>query len=142
MGYTGEQKRNYQREWLAQRRRRAIQFLGGACVQCGSQDDLEIDHREAHGTIGGKLWSRAWWRIEDELEKCQLLCHDCHVAKSATEKATGVNHGQSILNPEIVREIRLRVANGERQIKLARELKLDRRTVWDVVHRKSWKWID
>ena len=43
MGYIGEQKRVYQREWLA-RRRKAWFDLNGPCIKCGSWDDLELDH--------------------------------------------------------------------------------------------------
>ena len=66
---------------------KAIAYLGGRCVNCGSTNDLQFDHREP-GTrrfsiterIGGR-----WSTIEAELVKCQLLCFECHARKHEAE---------------------------------------------------------
>ncbi len=78
------------------RRAEALTILGGehpCCVRCGSVDRLEIDHIDPATKLLdlGKLWSVAKARYLDELAKCQLLCHDCHAAKSAEEES--VDHG-------------------------------------------------
>ena len=88
---------NYQREWMAQRRLRGIAFLGGKCVHCNSTEKLEIDHvipasQLGYETPGGSLWSWSWSRIETELARCQLLCEQCHKAKTADERS-GAEHG-------------------------------------------------
>lgn len=87
MGYTGEQKRQYDLAWLAKRRERGIKILGSICVRCGTRDGLEIDHIDpaTKNFKGGFPWSRAWIWIEAELVKCQLLCDSCHQEKSNSE---------------------------------------------------------
>jgi 5-methylcytosine-specific restriction endonuclease McrA len=97
MGYTGEQKRQYQRQWLADRRQRAIEILGGRCVKCSTTEDLEIDHvvpasKLGYASIGGNLWSWSWTRIVKELARCQLLCKKCHKEKTLSEQR-GSEHG-------------------------------------------------
>jgi len=60
------------------------QLLGGVCVTCGSNEKLEFDHIDA-GTKSfpiGKLLSVSKEKALLELAKCQLLCKDCHVAKT------------------------------------------------------------
>lgn len=72
------------------RRQEAIALLGGSCVFCRSTERLEFDHvvpEDKSFTIGSN-WSYAWNDVLEELKKCQLLCHDCHV-----EKHRNRNHG-------------------------------------------------
>ena len=85
-----EQKRDFQRQWFAYRRLRGIELLGGQCIQCESTDNLEFDHTDPDSKDlklrgdhrPGFPWSWSWSRIEEELEKCQLLCGDCHKIKT------------------------------------------------------------
>lgn len=72
---------------------RAIQHLGGKCVQCGRTDHLEIDHihRATKSFTISNATCYAWHRIEAELVKCQLLCEECHKDKSLRESQT--THG-------------------------------------------------
>ena len=70
-------------------------MLGGACVRCGAVEQLEFDHidpatKSFNLSIG---WSRSWDTIVAELGKCQLLCHDCHKAKSDAEQTGDRSHG-------------------------------------------------
>lgn len=61
-----------------------IQELGGKCVDCGSTEELEFDHIVASTKEFGiaKEWSKNREDFEKELEKCQLLCKECHSKKS------------------------------------------------------------
>ena len=82
-----EYMREYQRKWMAARRAKAIETLGGRCAWCGSTDRLEIDHirparADGYRSPGGGMWSWAWDRILAELGKCWLLCHECHRVKT------------------------------------------------------------
>ena len=78
----------YQREWLAERRSRAIQSLGGHCASCGAVDGLQLDHvdpatkHKTSGITSAVVWSWSWSRIQEELSKCQLLCDGCHKKKT------------------------------------------------------------
>lgn len=75
------------RERYRQRRATAILFLGGKCVECGSEEDLHIDHIDPNTKepyIGQLLTTRSWSKvIEPELKKYQLLCRSCHENKTA-----------------------------------------------------------
>jgi len=58
------------------------------CVRCGESDYrvLDYDHIDPAtkvDSISG-LISRgsAWWRVEEELAKCQVLCSNCHRIKT------------------------------------------------------------
>ena len=76
----------YQRKWMA--RRRAEWFEKNCiCLGCGSKENLEIDHIDASKKISHKVWSWSENRRNEELAKCQVLCHSCHVLKS---KSSGV----------------------------------------------------
>lgn len=73
---------------LSNRRRwqlklRCIEFLGGKCGSCGyskcpeALDFHHIDPSTKSFAISGRL-SKRWETIEKELEKCKLLCANCH----------------------------------------------------------------
>ena len=88
MAKSREEYNTYMREYMLrryhERRRRAVEHLGGACRVCQSVEDLEIDHiNKADKTIPlNKLWSIAEDRFWKEIEKCQILCKPCHEEKS------------------------------------------------------------
>ncbi len=84
-----EEKRKYQREWIARRRAAWIATKGGACAECGSTKRIEIDHVDPakKSVNAASLWSRTKAYREAELEKCQLLCRECHDLKSGREPA-------------------------------------------------------
>jgi hypothetical protein len=82
----------YMREYMLrryhERRQYAIRLLGGKCVKCGGQLNLEIDHIDPkEKSFGlGKLWSVSWERFEAELKKCQLLCKEHHIDKTLADR--------------------------------------------------------
>lgn len=77
---TKEAQREYQRQWIA--KRRADYFDGKSCVNCGSLDKLELDHIDPSTKIDSHIWSWSITRREEELVKCQVLCHTCHLEKT------------------------------------------------------------
>jgi 5-methylcytosine-specific restriction endonuclease McrA len=79
-----EYMRTYMLNRYHERRAEAFRKLGGSCVLCGATSDLEVDHREwrEKSFSIAKLWSVSRKRFEEELKKCQLLCKDCHAAKT------------------------------------------------------------
>lgn len=98
MAYTGEQKREYQRQWVAARR--AEYFDGKACVVCGSTENLELDHINPDDKkySPAALWSMAKNnpnRIA-ELEKCQTLCSFHHKEKTRLWRAEQAQHGRTL----------------------------------------------
>lgn len=90
---------DYMNEYMKKRwelrRKIAIGFLGGFCVDCGSTNDLEFDHvnpATKSFTIA-QASSFSEERFWNEVEKCQLLCKKCHVLKTITESGKTVAKG-------------------------------------------------
>jgi len=94
MGYTGDKKRKYQREWVARRRQQWID-LNSPCKKCGSFENLEVDHIDPNSKKHpvGTLWSRTKEVMGRELSKCQVLCNKCHLKKTTKELKKSVTHG-------------------------------------------------
>lgn len=78
-----------------ERRAQAFLLLGSKCTFCGATVQLEIDHIDASQKSFpiSKLRSVSKKRYLAELEKCQLLCKDCHVDKSIKERGLQRNKG-------------------------------------------------
>ena len=73
---------------VAKRRRKikelSIQYKGGKCQICkyfkcvGALELHHIDPKEKSFGIGDKGYTRAWSIVKQELDKCILLCANCH----------------------------------------------------------------
>ena len=87
-------KRTYadRREYLigaVQKRRqsirlKAIEYKGGKCSICGYDkcvEALEFHHLDSSGKdfgISDKGYTRSWEKVKEELDKCLLVCANCH----------------------------------------------------------------
>jgi len=87
-------KRSYvsRREYLinAVRKRRwkirqmAVEYKGGKCSICGYHrctEALEFHHLDASKKdfgISNKGYTRSWEKVKKELDKCIMLCANCH----------------------------------------------------------------
>jgi hypothetical protein len=68
--------------WRQRTKLRALKYKGGCCQICGydkcaralSFHHLDASHKDF--SIGGK--SKSWNTIQSELDKCVLLCANCH----------------------------------------------------------------
>jgi 5-methylcytosine-specific restriction endonuclease McrA len=79
-------------EWSKQNydenRQYLIDKMGGQCVSCGTTDNLEFDHinpLDKSLNITHKLTLKNAYQLEEvleELNKCQLLCEQCHKKKT------------------------------------------------------------
>jgi hypothetical protein len=133
-----EARRRYQREWKARRVRElkgAWMAANGPCVDCGSWDQLELDHVDPSTKVSHRIWSWSDEHRAAELEKCAPRCRVCHARKSATECAFGVDNGAAKLTPEIVTAIR---ESPESTQALARRFGVARNTVWLARTRQTW----
>jgi hypothetical protein len=85
-------QQNYQNNWRQQRR---LQWIAdhGPCRQCGSFLRLEVDHIDPSTKVDHNVWSWAQKRRENELAKCQVLCHSCHKSKTVAALRKPVVHG-------------------------------------------------
>lgn len=80
--------REYMRNRRKARRAKFIDLLGGKCIQCGSKDNLQFDH------VNPKKKEFDLNQIKDgneaviakELKKCVLLCSNCHLEKTKSNK--------------------------------------------------------
>lgn len=84
-------RRAHNRQSMARRRELALGYLGGVCKVCGVTEDLEFDHIDPATkvfTISRNL-NRRWEVLVVELDKCQLLCRDHHLAKSRANSELG-----------------------------------------------------
>jgi len=62
-------------------------FKTHPCVDCGEADPvvLEFDHlRDKSCTIGAVLTHRNWESLLEEIEKCDVVCCNCHRRRTAT----------------------------------------------------------
>ena len=77
------------REKRHQRKLELIERLGGKCVECGATERLQFDHinpLEKSFNISSNLNRE---NLDEELDKCQLLCFKCHLEKTKNEWLNG-----------------------------------------------------
>lgn len=88
--WTPEFTREYMHRLYVEQRASFTQRLGGYCVRCGSQDDLQFDHidpTKKSFNVGVLFGKKKLPQVYAELDKCQLLCRQCHQAKTAEESS-------------------------------------------------------
>ncbi len=80
-------------------RQMAIEYKGGQCQTCGYNrciDALEFHHNNSSGkdfSISEKGYTRSWTKVKEELDKCVLLCANCHREIHAQSAASTGNRG-------------------------------------------------
>ena len=73
-------------------RQMAIEYKGGKCIACGYNayiEALEFHHINSNGkdfSISSKGYARSWERVKKEIDKCVLLCANCHREMHAQAK--------------------------------------------------------
>jgi 5-methylcytosine-specific restriction endonuclease McrA len=87
-----DRMRAYQRDWLSRERRQWFEE-NGPCRLCGSWDKLELDHIDRTTKTTHRVWSLAPLKRSAELAKCQVLCENCHKAKTLSELTKPLVHG-------------------------------------------------
>jgi len=68
------------------RKKKAIEYKGGKCISCGYNkcpDVLEFHHKDAETKEFDwkKLRQMSWDKVIKELDKCDMLCANCHREK-------------------------------------------------------------
>ena len=66
-------------------------FVAHPCADCGETDPvvLEFDHlRDKRVEISAALHGRNWQTILDEIEKCEVVCANCHRRRTARRRGT------------------------------------------------------
>ena len=61
---------------------KAVEYLGGKCEKCGYDKyigALEFHHKENKDFgISARGLCHSWNKLKKELDKCKLLCSNCH----------------------------------------------------------------
>ena len=79
----------------AENKDRAIDYLGGKCKDCGNvflvQAVYDFHHKnpEEKDFCIGNILGRGWEKITPELDKCDLLCANCHRIRHHEEGTMG-----------------------------------------------------
>jgi 5-methylcytosine-specific restriction endonuclease McrA len=132
-----ERQREYAREWMAKRRRVWLQ-ANGPCVDCGSWEELEVDHVDPATKISHRIWSWSDERREAELAKCVIRCRVCHDIKSIPEQLRGEDSPRSRLAEDEVRLIKTSSLSG---VELALLLGVHKATISDIRCGRTWKHV-
>ena len=83
-----EKQRQYLNGWRERKRGELRDRLGGKCAECGSVEELHFDHIDSSTkvmSIAQALVRMNSKSLEEEVDKCQLLCNSCHNGKSKRE---------------------------------------------------------
>ena len=62
----------------------AVEYKGGKCIKCGYNKYVgalefhHLDPSQKDFAIASKGYTRSWEKIKEELDKCILLCSNCH----------------------------------------------------------------
>ena len=77
----------------------AVAYKGNKCARCGYDrcvDALEFHHKDPAQkdfNISSKGHTRSWERVKEELDKCEMLCANCHREIHAKLAALSSNVG-------------------------------------------------
>lgn len=94
--------------WARRARRKLLDFLGGACVDCGVTENLEFDCIRPVGNKHGRKDTSArmcFYHGQFYRDNLQILCNECHTKKSRREamkkaKAFELSINLTIINPD------------------------------------------
>lgn len=134
---------------------KAVEYKGSKCENCGYDkciDALEFHHKNPEekdfGISSGN--TRSWKKIKEELDKCIMLCANCHRELHSKEheelKDRIINKQKIFINVEryeryerykdnIDKIIDMKDNQGKSFYKISDELKMSRNTVMKYYHK-------
>ncbi|MDD5732017.1 MAG: HNH endonuclease signature motif containing protein [Patescibacteria group bacterium] len=93
---TYKERAEYFKMAVARRRKRlrelAIEYKGGKCQKCGYKKCLEalefhhLDENKKNFGLSARGVTRSWDKVKREIDKCILVCANCHREIHAKEK--------------------------------------------------------
>src|SRR3954452_14305675 len=87
--YIAKARRNRERLALERTKRLIAFFKSHPCKDCGETDPvvLEFDHlRNKKLSIGQALHTHTWAAIVAEIQKCEVVCANCHRRRTARRR--------------------------------------------------------
>jgi len=87
-----QERRVYHKKRYYETLSECIEKLGGECVKCGVKERLQFDHihpKDKLFEITKRLLISDREKFQEELDKCQLLCYDCHLEKTKQSYLNG-----------------------------------------------------
>ena len=85
---TYADRAEYMRKAVSERRKKlremAREYRGGKCMVCGYKrysgalDFHHVDHTKKDFGLSVRGLTRSWGKIKKEIEKCALVCANCH----------------------------------------------------------------
>lgn len=103
-------RRKYLSWFRGEKRRKlklkAIAYKGGCCVKCGYNKcptAMTFHHREPHEKEALISKISSWPKMQVELDKCDLLCHNCHIETHTDWQAASLAEQRSRVPAPIVR---------------------------------------
>lgn len=86
---------------------KVIEYLGGCCAACGLVDDWSVfdshhldPSKKSFGIMGPGSRGMSWEEIKVELDKCVLLCANCHRKQRVGLIFFDISTGHDILESE------------------------------------------
>ena len=76
--------RAYRRKYIRNAKRKAIKYKGSKCQICGLKDsciaiyDFHHINPKTKKYEPGKIMHYSWKKIKKEIDKCNLVCKNCH----------------------------------------------------------------
>lgn len=116
-------------------------WLGDRCYICGSTENLEFDHRDPNtkcfeiSDACASQYSYTDEQMIEELAKCQLLCHKCHVKKTTNENRK--------FHPIQIRYIKRLYKSGKwTMLDIAERFKVTDSTISNIINRKTYSDVE
>lgn len=89
-----EYQRNYQRQYQREKTQRLRAYKAAqGCADCGENDPIVLDFDHVRGEksfdIGHALGAKGWSTLLKEIEKCDVVCANCHRRRTALRRELG-----------------------------------------------------
>lgn len=136
-----EWQRKFKKEQHITRKLKAIIQLGGKCVECGTNESLELDHIDRNSKsfpISRPPSEKEFW---EELKKCQVLCKWCHRNKSTIDHQ-GDNCPHAKLNSVQVKEIKELISQGIKGTEIAKKYQIGTMEISRIKNNKRWQHLE